>query len=160
MGVAGACPRLPPSLIIHSFNWSQCGHHQNTKTTCLLCGDVVPGWFLDGSAKHTRATHVQKPYCMLCGDLVPGWFLHGSWMDPQWFRQQTQTMHVQKQHCLLCGDVVPGWFLDGSWMVPPTLSNHACTKITLLAMRRRPWWFLGDSWMVPRAHSGGTAHAS
>ena len=71
------------------------------KPLCLLCGGVVPGWFLDGSAKHTLTTHVQNHFACRAA----AWFLDGSWMVPGWFRQQTTTIHVKIQHCLLCDDV-------------------------------------------------------
>ena len=62
-------------LISHSV-----GTIESKKPHCLLCGDVVPGWFLDGSA-NTREPRTYKNHIACC---AATWLLDGSWMVPGW----------------------------------------------------------------------------
>jgi hypothetical protein len=85
------------------------GTIETQKPHCLLCGGVVPGWFLDGSA-NTFEPRMYKKNIACC---AAAWFLDGS--------ANTFEPRMYKKHIACCA---AAWFLDGSWMVPGWLRKH------------------------------------
>jgi hypothetical protein len=68
-----------PALLFTICISHRVGTIETQKPHCLLCGGVVPGWFLDGSA-NTLEPRMYKKHIACC---AAAWFLDGSWMVPQ-----------------------------------------------------------------------------